>query len=556
MIRDANEIPFESELKADICIVGSGAAGFTLALELDKNGFSVLMLESGTWSEEKATQDLYAGEVENQRLHSPTEKYRQRRFGGSTTIWGGRCMPFDRLDFEQRRGVNSSEWPVPFEAIEPYYAKATELVEAGTCAYRANEAFPEGMPSIIDGFSSDLIDTDSLERFSCPTNFATRYSRRLQVSKNTTVLLRANCTDIKLDRERTGVQWLVTKTLSGNCFKVRATQFVLAVGGLETPRLLLAAKIGNENDVVGRYYMCHMAGNVGEVRFSTRTNAIHHGYYLSKDGIYCRRRFSLRPTEQKRLGVGNAIARLHFPNITNPSHRSGILSGLCMAQRLISYEYGKRLRDAKSLGFQRWLGHARNVLLDPLDTIGFAAHMVRDRVLTERKFPSIILRNRNNIFSLDVHGEQEPNAASRVTISGDRFDALGMPRIKVDWKYAKADIKTVAALLDTLGSEFLRAGVGRLNYMHELLEADLTRFGAYGGHHIGTARMGVDQRSSVVNADCRVHNVDNLYVAGSAVFRTSSQANPTLTIVAMALRLAQHLVANKVKAHEATQARR
>jgi choline dehydrogenase-like flavoprotein len=152
----------------------------------------------------------------------------------------------------------------------------------------------------------------------------------------------------------------------------------------------------------------------------------------------------------------------------------------------------------------------------------------------------VILRNRSNRFSLEVHGEQIPQPHSRVTLAGG-IDALGMPRLKVDWRYSRADIDSVGASLDVMADEFARSGKARFDYNRHTLEEDLMRFGAYGGHHIGTARMGVDPRSSVVDADCRVHSVRNLFVAGSAVFPTSSQANPTLTLVAMSLRLGDHL---------------
>jgi choline dehydrogenase-like flavoprotein len=139
-----------------------------------------------------------------------------------------------------------------------------------------------------------------------------------------------------------------------------------------------------------------------------------------------------------------------------------------------------------------------------------------------------------------MHGEQAPRASSRVTLT-DRRDALGVPQLRIDWRYAAQDIDSVRRTLDLIARELERTGIGRLTYERDMLEEDLLRFGAYGGHHIGTARMGSDPRTSVVDADCRVHSVNNLFVAGSAVFPTSSQANPTLTLVALSLRLGQHL---------------
>jgi choline dehydrogenase-like flavoprotein len=139
-----------------------------------------------------------------------------------------------------------------------------------------------------------------------------------------------------------------------------------------------------------------------------------------------------------------------------------------------------------------------------------------------------------------MHGEQAPRATSRVMLT-DKRDALGLPRLRVDWRYGREDIESARRTLDVIAQEVERSGIGRLTYERDTLEEDLMRFGAYGGHHIGTARMGTDPRTSVVDANCRVHSVDNLFVAGSAVFPTSSQANPTLTLIAMSLRLGKHL---------------
>jgi choline dehydrogenase-like flavoprotein len=234
------------------------------------------------------------------------------------------------------------------------------------------------------------------------------------------------------------------------------------------------------------------------------------------------------------------VARLHFPRITDPRHRNGVLSGLFLARRLISYEYAKRLNDGTPPSASVYARHLLNVVSDPIDTTAFLAHWLARRTLAQRKFPSVILRNRGNRFSLEIHAEQMPNAASHVALT-DRADALGMPQLRVDWRYSQGDIEAVRRMLDLMAAEFERSGVAQLDYDRDTLEDDLMRFGAYGGHHIGTARMGDDPRTSVVDADCRVHSLRNLYVAGSAVFPTASQANPTLTLVALSLRLGRHL---------------
>jgi choline dehydrogenase-like flavoprotein len=546
MIDDARQIDSGARLSADICIIGAGAAGIALALQFVWDNRSVLVLESGDLKPDAQTQALYRGEVADEDLHSPPDTYRQRRFGGSTTIWGGRCMPFDPVDFKPRGYIPDSGWPLGYDQLLPYYTPANALCEAGEFAYTAETAFPQGMAPVIAGFDSPRISTNSLERFSCPTDFGRRYGHRLAASRNVRVLLNANCTELCASADGGRIEGLTVQTLTGRRFTVAAQYVVLATGGLEVPRLLLASRtahangIGNAADLVGRYYMCHIAGTLGRLTINGPSSRVNHGYAVSPDGVYCRRRLAVNESAQQELEIGNFIARLHHPRITDPAHRTGALSALYLGRNLISYEYRKRLYDQKISDLAGWLRHVRNVALDPFGTAGFVAHMIRKRVLVERKFPSIIVSPRSRVFSIDFHAEQQPNPASRVTLTSQQ-DRLGMPQLRVDWRYTAGDIRTVAVAFDLLAKEIARSGCGRLDYDPATLEEEVMRDGAFGGHHSGTARMSATPSKGVVDADCRVHGVHNLFIASSAVFPTSSQANPTLTIVALALRLADHL---------------
>ncbi|WP_241696263.1 GMC family oxidoreductase [Solimonas terrae] len=199
-----------------------------------------------------------------------------------------------------------------------------------------------------------------------------------------------------------------------------------------------------------------------------------------------------------------------------------------------------RLQGDQPLTPGQWLRHLHNVVRDPLTISRFLWHWLRHRTLAQRKYPSIIVAPKSERYSLDFHCEQQPNRDSRVTLGADR-DAFGMPRLRVDWRYADGDVNTVRRAIALLAHELRRSGAGEFEYDPEAVEAEMTRYGAYGGHHIGTARMGNDPRSSVVDANACVHGMDNLFIASAAVFPTSSQANPTLTVVALALRLAERL---------------
>jgi choline dehydrogenase-like flavoprotein len=281
---------------------------------------------------------------------------------------------------------------------------------------------------------------------------------------------------------------------------------------------------------------------MGEIRLTGGRESVWHGYQISDDGIYCRRRFALTATAQRELEVGNFVARLHHPRIPDPSHRTGALSALYLAKPFISYEYRKRLHGEGTVSAATWLRHVRNVMLEPVGTAAFLLHMLRQRILATRKFPSIIVQSRANTYSLDFHAEQKPNRESRVQLSGEH-DALGLQRILVDWRYGQGDIRTVRTAAGILAEELSASDCGEFRFDPEEVEVCALRDGAFGGHHIGTARMSATPQRGVVDADCRVHGMSNLFIAGSATFPTSGQANPTLTIVAMALRLGEHLQA-------------
>jgi choline dehydrogenase-like flavoprotein len=274
VILDTNDLADQSDLSADICIVGAGAAGIAMALQFVDSPLQVLVLESGGMKAEQQSQALYEGTVADQRLHTLPHHYRERRFGGTTTNWGGRCMPLDPIDFEARDYVPHSGWPITRETVDPFYPQANALLEAGEFDYSAASSFRKPLRPVIRDFRSDDFSLDGLERFSCPTDLGTRYGDVLKRATNIRVLLHANVAAIDLGEDGRRVESLTVRTLAGRTVTVRARRIVLAAGGLEVTRLLLANPgrraggpgIGNRHDLVGRYYMCHLAGTIGALR--------------------------------------------------------------------------------------------------------------------------------------------------------------------------------------------------------------------------------------------------------------------------------------------------
>jgi choline dehydrogenase-like flavoprotein len=314
VIQDAEQMEDGAGLHAQACVVGAGPAGIALALRLAESGISVLVLESGGMEPEADAQALYDGSVADATLHSAPMTYRQRRFGGSSTIWGGRCVPFDPIDFRKRSWIAHSGWPIGPDDLAPHYEAANRLCEAGAFSYDARIAMNGRSRAPLRGLHGTHFTDHTLERFSCPTDFGQRYRERLVRHPSIRVVLHANVTQIVTDSSN-NVAGLTIRTLGGRTLEVTANSYVLATGGLETPRLLLAqgqhrgdAGLGNEHDWVGRSYMCHIAGTHGALH-PADPEAVYHGYDVSSDGVYCA--ISLW-TQSARLGswrIGCAGAR-------------------------------------------------------------------------------------------------------------------------------------------------------------------------------------------------------------------------------------------------------
>lgn len=524
---------------ADVCIVGTGAVGLTMAARFADLGLDVLVLEAGGDQSDPASQDFYAGEVADPRVHWPLDTYRIRALAGTTGLWGGRSIPFDPIDFEPRAWVRHSGWPIAYDEVARYYPAAMEAAEAG--AFDHTPSAP-----IVPGLDDEWLHT-TIERFSRPTNFWTRYGSKLTKAGNIRVITHAPVTGIRLTHDGRAVDHLEVRAPSGARWQVVARRHVLAAGGLETARLLLvsddvqSAGIGNAGGWLGRGYMGHLAATFGVARFTGAKKSIGFDYERDADGIYIRRRIAPTPAAQRRFELLNCTARLHIRDANDPAHGDPVLSLMFLAAFRVKYEYSRSAREAdRSIG--PYLRHVGNIARHPFQLLHFLRTWGVKRYLSSRRIPSIALPSRDNTYPLEFVSEQSPNWDSRVMLS-DQRDAFGVRRLKVDWRVADADFEAGRRAFRLLADELVRTGTGTLDYDADRLRDALLDAGAYGGHHSGTTRMAASPRDGVVDGDCRVHGVGNLYVASSSVQPTSSQANPTLTAIAMALRLADHLKA-------------
>jgi choline dehydrogenase-like flavoprotein len=526
-----------------VCIVGAGAAGLTMADALRGSGLEVLVLEAGGLKSTRASRDIYRGEVVDPASHPWPHHFRVRAAGGASRIWGGRCLPFDPIDFEDRPWVPGPGWPIPFSALEAYYPIAQAAAQAGPYDYDPVSALPSAQAALAPGLDGETIVT-TLERFSKPTNFWTRFRDALAKDAQVHLLMNAPVTAIRLKPQGDAVDHLAVRTPDGGTLAVKAKRYVLALGGLETVRLMLASNdvmpggIGNGSDHLGRHYMSHLAATAGRIVFA-RPQEIAFDYARDAGGVYVRRRLSLTSAAQRRTKGLNITFRTHLPDPADPAHRDPILSAMYLVKDLVLFEYSRKLRAQQPSARQR-LAHVANILRDPLTLARFSRRWIAQRILAERKLPSVVLASPQGAYPLEFHAEQSPNPDSRLTLS-DQRDALGMRRLRIDWRARDQDVESVQNAYALLAAELQRTGVGVLDYDPREIAARARAEGAYGGHHIGAARMSASPADGVVDGDCQVHGVSNLFVAGAAVFPTSGQANPTLTLLALALRLADHL---------------
>ena len=494
MLIDARALRANTELRAEVCVVGAGAAGITLARELAGAGRDVLLLESGGFQPDDATQSIYAGSTDGSQP-APEDHYlrtsRLRFLGGTTNHWEGWCRRFDPIDFEARPWIPLSGWPISRSDLDPYYDRSLghlqidALEEDPTSPYIDPEEFlfPPG----------SRLETTFL-RHTKPLRFGPYYRQTLVDAERVQLVLWANALEIHTNPEGTAVDHIEVAALGAESFRVRAQAFVLATGAIEVPRLLLAsnrvhkAGIGNQHDMVGRCFMEHpRIENVGSVALLRRGEAL---------GIYDVREFG---PEHRLWGALTASPRMQ---------RESRLLNTCVAFR----PGGEP---------ELWREVAR---------LARAVDRLQPR---ERPADHTI-----SYATVVVNCEQAPNLESRVMLDDD-VDPFGKPRARLQWRLSELDRASARTWLEILVLELGRHQLGRggINIPAE----DPWKNVITSSHHIGTARMCEDAKLGVVDGNLRVHGTANLYVASSAVFPTSGLASPTPTIIALTIRLADHL---------------
>ena len=527
MILDAGSLPNGKDVKTDVCIVGAGIAGITLAREFVGKDIRVCLLESGGFEPDKVTQSLYWGENTGFPYY-PLDTARARFFGGTSHYWniplgdelfGVRLRPLDPIDFEEREWVPYSGWPFRKEHLDPFYERAQSVCKIGPFTYDVKEwEDPVQTPRLP--LLNGRVKT-TMFQFASRDLFFSKYRNEISSSDMITAFLHANVTDIETNRTAGSVTRLRIAGLNGKKFYLSAKLFILALGAIETPRLLMLSNkiqktgLGNQNDLVGRFFMEHphlWSGMYIPSNESIFRNSGLYGIHKVK-GVPVMGKLTLSEEVIRQERILNYVASIHpkmCPAPVSATH----------AEKKASLPV---LKEHTSGNLTKHLGSAAA-------DIGSITKKVFRKIRDHRKI---------KVFLLNHMSEQLPNPDSRVML-GEECDALGQRRVNLDWRMMPLDMRTIIRGQEIIDEELRHAGLGRLHI--EMQDDSPPPPQLTGGwHHMGTTRMHVDPKKGVVDDNCRVHGIGNLFIAGPSVFPTGGYANPVLTIIAMAVRLADHV---------------
>ena len=496
---DARTLDAAAVLEPDLAIIGGGPAGISLALALAGTKLDILLLESGGMNFDSQNQKMYAGSL-GEQSYIALDAGRLRFLGGGTNHWGGWCRPMDEIDFEARSWIPHSGWPISRKALEPYYLRAQALVEAGPWIYdqkgdAENASRGSVLPLGKGGLYTSWFQFSKMRGDVLPTQFGKRYEADLKRAANITPLLQANITAIRLSPDAKTVERLDVATLdshggAGKRFTVKPRFVVLAAGGMENARLLLASNdvmktgVGNHNGLVGRFFADNpIPRDVATlVSFAGPLAPFYGSNQILDDGAIMRATFAPTPAFCRSAQVAGSLSTIEQPVELNDTGKAAVIT--------TALALGVDASNAKA-------------------------------------------------YSLGCGMELLPDPDRRLTLTGEK-DALGLPRLKLEMRIADEDFARYRRTLVEMGRQLLASRTGMLR-IDKKNRDDWMKTMDWGHHHVGTTRMHADPKQGVVNADSQVHGLGNLYVAGSSVFPTYGASNPTMNLLALTLRLADHL---------------
>jgi choline dehydrogenase-like flavoprotein len=476
MLIDFNQLGVSSSPKsADVCVVGSGPAGMTLALELDRYGRSVILLEGGDVHMSLESQELYKGDVIGDH-YVPLDAARLRYLGGTSGHWGGWSYPLTTYTFQEKPGFENAHWPIEKKDLDPFLERALAVLDIQ----------PPANDVVLDSEFGIKEFSISLSR----VKFGQKYRELLTSSKNITCVVNANLTGLKTDGHK--VVAATVTNFAGKSANVKAKHFVLAMGGIENSRMLLwcnqqaNGKLVDPRAPLGRYWMEHPGYSVGHALVDL--NIPKTDYYIPH--------LLLRFTDAIIKKLSMLECSIVLEKIPTEGTKGLLIDLACVAPRI-----------------GEW-----------------AASLAGKNIVCGAK--------------LIVGWEQEPVWNNRVKLSETKRDRFGIPTVELYWKKTDRDRATLQKALTHFNDYLMARNRGRIKLEDWVFGKDDYPVRGDDGvsyHHMGGTRMAASPEKGVVDSNCRVFGQDNLYVAGSSVFPSGGETNPTMTIVQLSLRLAEHL---------------
>ncbi|MEM6890612.1 MAG: GMC family oxidoreductase [Pseudomonadota bacterium] len=524
MIVDGRSDTSPSLPEYDLVIVGSGPAGTTVAHELVGSGLRIAVLESGGLEFDGDTQELYDGAVTGLD-EVDLMAIRLRMLGGTSNHWGGNCLPLDNIDFERAPLSGMTGWPFNRATLMPFYERAHPYLDLGAVDY--DTYAPRGVSAGNLLLPDNPVVDNAVLRISAnpPTRFGEKYRPLYETEQTIDLWLWTNLVGLNISPsgQVTGIE---TATLLGQTRQFKAKRVVLACGAVENARQLMLANLrngtsfGDSGGFLGTCYMDHPTGGSGFVwpheALNDKVNWAQD--LVSADGTDMRYVWRLHEDVLERERLSNAQFYV-IPYSSDSSVR-------------------QRKRDAwqgyqglKSLA--KWTlnreGHNFSLSRSYCNFITNA-----DAMAGEYLFP----RGAVNRMLLKYETEQQPDKASRITLT-ETQDRLGLPLPNLHWSPSEDDRQSVIRTTELIGQAVGAADLGRLAFEDGRDERYWNMVTSW--HQLGTTRMSVAPSDGVVNENALVHGTQNLFVAGGSIMPTGGRANPTLTITALSIRLADHL---------------